>query len=1192
MTLLRDLIHIPDAVRKGDFVMSLAEGFQDPKRTLANYVVTDQLAKAYDDALGFVASALREGRSKAAYLDGSFGAGKSHFMAVLHLLLSEHPDAWAIPELADPLARHESDLRGKRFDLVPVHMIGAESLEQRVFTAYLKHLERVDPDAPPPALFRDAPILEEARRLRAEQGDERFFATLNQASTGADEDDDWGDLAGAWTAASFDAALSAPPGDPERARLVGDLVATHLRVVAEATAGGTTGWVDFDQGLGEISRHAKSRGHDGVVLFLDELILWLGTRMADQAFVTREGPKVDKLVEWTAERPVPIIAFVARQRDLRDFVDEHAVGAGKLQFADALQFWEGRFHKIALADGNLPAIASRRLLQPVSEAAAQEIDAAFEQTLRTRREVLDVLLTDASDPASFRLTYPFSPAFVSTLIAASSALQRERTALRVMLQLLVDRRDELQLGDVIGVGDLYDVLAQGDEPFSDDLRRLFDQAKALYRDALRPVLEATHAGNVDSPGFRGDDRLVKTLLLAALVPGAPPLRNLDVARLTALNHGTIKSPIPGGEKSIVLGKIRRWAAEVPALRYDGDAHNPKVEIRLTGIDVEGILLKAHGVDNLGLRRQQVKSLLFRELGITPSDSLFGDQVEVLWRGTKRQVDVLFGNIRDESFVSSDALRADGDRWKVVLDFPFDESGYTPADDLERLDRWQAEHPPTRTVCWIPAFFSTTLVKQLKRLVLCNYVLDGERLDQYAGDLSRADREVARGILDDMRSALEQRVLSAIRQAYGVERATDDAIDTTHPVDERLRPLTTEVALQVPIGARMADAFADLVRQMLDAQYADHPRFDDEVKDRDLRIVWSTVEQAIEQGGRIELVPKEHRKTVRRIANPLRLGVQHEGPFELLTHWQEHLDRQLALEGDAGPLTVGRLRALLDQPKPIGLPANVANLVILAYAAQTGRGLRAHGALTTGSVTQLPDDVELVTAELPPAEVWDLAVTRAPAVFGLTAVNPARTVNSVDALGSAIRERARAASPHVDGLLAALRRRADEVGVPDDADRLQTAAAAYDLVTRIAAATSDLEAIRSLADAAVPTTEQALGSSIATAERLRTVLNDDRWRVLDTVRTSRPEGGDRILQRLADVLGRDEFAAPLKEAIADAYEAAVALLAPPRRPQEQGGSDTPAKAGTGHLRRVSIQEARAKLDELPEGTLVDLSWTEA
>jgi predicted ATPase len=54
-----------------------------------------------------------EGRtSKAAYLHGSFGSGKSHFMAVLHLLLQGNAKARSIRELAAVMARHSSWIEG------------------------------------------------------------------------------------------------------------------------------------------------------------------------------------------------------------------------------------------------------------------------------------------------------------------------------------------------------------------------------------------------------------------------------------------------------------------------------------------------------------------------------------------------------------------------------------------------------------------------------------------------------------------------------------------------------------------------------------------------------------------------------------------------------------------------------------------------------------------------------------------------------------------------------------------------------------------------------------------------------------------------------------------------------------------------------------------------------------------------
>jgi len=190
--------------------------------------------------------------------------------------------------------------------------------------------------------------------------------------------------------------------------------------------------------------------------------------------VEREGQKLIKLIEFTTPRPIPIVSFVARQRDLREFVGDEMPGADKLSFADALKHWNDRFHRISLADRNLPKIAERRLLKPKGEAERLQIDAAFANTERTNPQTLDILMTEEGDRELFRSIYPFSPAFMVTLVAASSALQRERTALRVMLQLLVDRRDELTVGDLVSVGDLFDVLAGGDEPFSDDMKRHFD----------------------------------------------------------------------------------------------------------------------------------------------------------------------------------------------------------------------------------------------------------------------------------------------------------------------------------------------------------------------------------------------------------------------------------------------------------------------------------------------------------------------------------------------------------------------------------------------------------------------------------------------------------------------------------------------------------------------------------------------
>src|SRR5207249_9498861 len=96
----------------------------------------------------------------------------------------------------------------------------------------------------------------------------------------------------------------------------------------------------LDDGVSIMSRHAKALGYDAVILFLDELVLWLASHAADVNFVSREGTKLVKLVEATnADRPTPLVSFVARQRDLRDLVGKNLAGVVQVQFSHVVKRW-------------------------------------------------------------------------------------------------------------------------------------------------------------------------------------------------------------------------------------------------------------------------------------------------------------------------------------------------------------------------------------------------------------------------------------------------------------------------------------------------------------------------------------------------------------------------------------------------------------------------------------------------------------------------------------------------------------------------------------------------------------------------------------------------------------------------------------------------------------------------------------
>lgn len=94
------------------------------ERTLHDYVVTPELATRFDEALSIVKSALASGSSKGAYLDGSFGSGKSHFMAVLAGLLDNNSEARANGELAPVVEKYDRYvISGKRYLHVPYHLV-------------------------------------------------------------------------------------------------------------------------------------------------------------------------------------------------------------------------------------------------------------------------------------------------------------------------------------------------------------------------------------------------------------------------------------------------------------------------------------------------------------------------------------------------------------------------------------------------------------------------------------------------------------------------------------------------------------------------------------------------------------------------------------------------------------------------------------------------------------------------------------------------------------------------------------------------------------------------------------------------------------------------------------------------------------------------------------------------------------
>ncbi|MGW0537640.1 BREX-2 system ATPase PglY [Streptomyces sp. NPDC003032] len=1170
--LLRELIDIPESVSTSDFVLKLNEAVtpEGAEAALKDYVVTDRLLGNFDEALDLIKSALDSHSSKAAYLHGSFGSGKSHFMAVLYALLSRNQAARARADLDPVRTRHSwLDSDDRKFLLVPYHMLGSKSLEQRVLGKYVEHVRKLHPGCPLPQVYLTDGLFEDFAEQRRRNGDERVIEQL--ADAGGGQEDEWGDSF-AWTTELLDQAVAAQeehdntksldlenPSTPQelRARLVQDLTQTLFPSFARNASEDADGFVSLDKGLGIIAAHAKELNYDGLVLFMDELILWLASRIHDQKFVSREADKITNFVEGADERrAIPVVSFIARQRDLRELVGEEMSGAAEAAVQDTLKFSGGRFDKVVLEDRNLPQIAQARLLKPATDEAEAKVEAAFAEAKKLGSDVWDTLLghdksTTGADETAFRRTYPFPPTFMDTLVHISAALQRSRTGLKLMSQLLVDHRDDWRLGQLVPLGDLYPAIAGGgDKAFSGETSVHFEAADKLYRDKLRPYLlkanqvtedqvEAyrRHPEALNDPqltarcrDFTGDSRLLQTLLLSALAPSVPALADLTLARLHALNHGSITTRIAGTEVGRLEHKVKEWAVNFPEIKVTGTGPGAVVRLELTGVDLDAVLANAQVHNNQGNRRTKMRALLKDALGVSDGPGGFDayDVLGLVWKGTERQVEVVFGNVADPDSLPETTLRpSQDDAWRLVVDFPYDEGEFGPMDDLQRL-RALREKPggDSRTLAWLPTHLTDASRADFERLVVIDKALaDEARFDaEYARSLNADDKERAKGMLQSQLVVLTERVNLSLRQAYGLAQKQEGVVDLSF--ENHLVAQQDAADLRLPLGAPLESAARDLVGKLLAQQYPAHPDLDPEgsgrpVKPAEIRSVFEYVRKAAEdRDGQVEVEAKD-RKVMARIAGGLGLGAMREAYYRQSTAWPDHFNAQARRDGVAEP-TLVKLCDWSELPDRRGLPEPLQRLVAAAYAEMTDRVWVRGGVPIEPAPAphELKRDYALREQQLPSESDWDEARKRFEPMLGKGAPQ-LRRGRIVNQFAGQIRQAAAALAQDTGRLVGELEKHRDFLQLSDDSPRLVLARRAQELVKEVTEAGIDAKSVvdRLARFDLGDFTPHRFGMSLMSSGKVAGALQNTVWDQLSLADTLGVDGA-AVLERVRDAAAGD------------------------------------------------------------------------
>lgn len=1213
---LRDLLDLPAEVKKSDFVVQLTDGVAHPEALLRNYAVTTDILRAFDLALDWVRGALRDGRSTAAYVHGSFGSGKSHFMAVLSLILSGDPTPWRSTELHEVLARHEW-VKEKKLLRLHLNMAAARSLEDKVFPEYLRQVRRLHLDASIPALFADQAVFDNARMLRERLGDAQFFASLNPPpsktpDSGPSKKKGWAKLHGAWDAASFEAAMNSDASE-DRERLLGALVRTLLPAFAQQTQG----FIDVDRGLGVMARHAARLGYDGVVLMFDELVLWLSSLAGDRVRLNSEVQKLSKLVDaQDMERDIPLVSFVARQRDIGELVGNQYAGADAHILQEALRLWQGRFGTVLLDDRNLPAVIEKRVVRPKDSAARKRLEDAFSQMRRGVGQAFTTLLGEKGDEKAFRQVYPFSPALVEVLISMSHYLQRQRTALKLLMEMLTEHMEDFEIGKVVPIGDLYDVLAGSEEPLDGLMRERFASAKRLYQNDLLPVIQSTNGTTTEArcqrlrPGHpvtvgcsncretrcRADNRLVKTLLLAALVSEVPVLKNLTVSRLVQLNHGTLKVVVPGTEATQAAERLSKWGTGLGKLHIQQGA-DPAVWIELTRVDLAPILAQARYIDQPGARRRKLQELLFAQLGVTQGTNLVDHKVT--WRNTGRLGQVYFGNVRE---MEDGLLRAaSGHDFKVVVDYPFDDPGHGPSEDDARVAAFLARGDSSPTIVWLPSFFSEDLQKELGDLVVVEEVLADKA--KHLSAMRADDQSQAQKELENLRAHKRLRLERALDAAYGLRPPEHGQLDEALVADRHFRVLTAGVEVRNVLAARLNEALQQAIEQLLEQRFPRHPRFSDPPTPQRLASNLQAWRRLCEAEGQRLPIDRADREQMTLLRDLDFAGLTDAAALLQPRRLQE-LENALRQRGLQTP-DVGEVKRLFDPQRVYGLSPALEDFVVLCYAIWTQRELY-RGSAPLGDVVpgKLPDEAELRQPRLPKQTDWQSALDRAGKLFGISLGGRALNGRNLRELGQKLTEALeRAQRARADQIESLLTKRA--AFYSDEPARVRTAQAVRAVLAALDG-TDALAAIEALAGLEVMGTSlDAMAKHLVTAEPTAQCLQDDLvFETFGGLAGSADPAAQGLLTDVATALSADELERPLAPSLRQLALHAQRLRAvqkdpPPPRPPTSGpptrlpiGEDVVVElSGTGRDAFGADEEkAKAALKKAGAGARIELTYT--
>ncbi len=812
-TTLNDVFNIPTDLTALEFVVRIRGGESTPQELVDEYVLTPGVRTELARILKVMKGTTGRGDDLGWFIHGSFGSGKSHFMAVLGYLLENKDFAWQKddPHIGELAGQHRSWLSQRRLLVVRENMMSASvegsRLDRMLYTAVNRELE--ERGHAPFEFLNVESVLEEARREGEQYGDQ-FWQNLAKAGIVGER-------------ADFEAVAGGSTEDRER------LARMYLEYKGRdpSAAGFSPAWAE---GLHRLARHVKDLGYHGLVFLIDEILLWLSGKTGPE--YKEAINQLNVIIDHAdGQRAVPMTAFVARQRRFSEFfpdmVDEE-------QLHDHLDHHAGRYELTTLEDVELRHIVKHRVLRSRDPAA---VKAAVDRIAGEHAKVLPIVLQSA-DMGYVRDVFPFHPALIEMLIDVSSLLQRDRTALRLVYEMLMTNRD-MPLGEFLPVGSAFDFVFPREGVVGSRRVEQLSAIRTLYFERLQPAINAMVKD--ESPeGFTSDrsralEQLVKTALLGEVSPRLRGASGMTVERLVRLNDFEVAGHTDRGRMSVAGRDLVGLSQKAPSIQVSGSGGDAIVRAITDVPDFAEILARARRhVDNPA-RRFQTFHRVFQPLLGLDGLSGFGQgqsndgRYTVRWRNTQRRGTVCIDNVR---MLPYERFKVREGEFRVVIDYPWDEPGHTVEEDRQRIYAVRKAEGSTFTLCWLPRHLTKHELTTLHELSACEFVISTEGRDTLLGELSALDRQQVMDLTAERARTVRAEVQRALNVAY---RDKGEVVSLVSDVDETIPDPNLDENL---------DCFA---RALLDRRYPQHPRFGIEPRPAELRTLLEWMLTAADAG---------------------------------------------------------------------------------------------------------------------------------------------------------------------------------------------------------------------------------------------------------------------------------------------------------------------------------------------------------